>query len=151
MGNFNLHPIQISAIHVGQLYIKINDASAFDTDNEELSRGFNLEVGASEFDEVNKVMHVRLRAAIGRHDDQTDNEDSPINLFVELHGTFDVDTEKFPMQYIERFAMNNAPLLIYPYLREHVMGLTIRAGMPGLILPLFEVPQFKIESISSTE
>lgn len=145
MEKFNLHPIQLSSIRVGQLYIKINDASAFDKDNEEIIKGFNLEVAASEFDESNNVIHVRLRTSIGQNEDHSDNENYPINLLVELHGTFSVDTEKFPIKYLERFAMGNAPLIIYPYLREHVMGLTTRAGIPGLILPLFEVPQFKIE------
>ncbi len=150
MEKFKTHPIQIASIHVRKLYINVNDPSAYD-DAEGYSKNFEMEVAVSEFDETDNLIHVRMRAKIGilageeGSDEFTDDQDSPINLMVDLRGTLEVDPDNFPLDKVEHFAMNNAALLIYPYLREHVMGLTIRAGLPGLILPLFIVPPFKLQ------
>ncbi|MEM8103182.1 protein-export chaperone SecB [Morganella morganii] len=150
MGTFKTHPIQIASIHVGKLYINVNNPMAFEDDAESYSNNFDLEVAVSDFDDVDRLIHVRLRAKIGiingeGSDEFIDDKESPINLMVELRGALEVNTEAFPMDKLEHFSMYNAPLLIYPYLREHVMGLTTRAGLRGLILPLFEVPPFKLQ------
>lgn len=143
MAKFKKHPIQIAALHVSELYIKVNNSSAFD-EHDEYRGKFGLEVGTTDFDEHEDIIQVKMRATIGINEDQTHDHESPINLSVELHGTFEVDVDNFPMDKIDHWAEHNAPFIIYPYLREHVMGLTTRAGIPGLLLPLFEVPLFRV-------
>jgi len=52
-------------------------------------------------------------------------------------GIFEVDEDKFPFKFIQNWAEKNAPLILYPYLREQVFSLSSRAGFGGTLLPLF--------------
>ena len=61
---------------------------------------------------------------------------------VEILGLFNVDDERFPIKSVHSWAKQNAPLILYPYLREQVFSLTSRAGFEGTLLPLFQVPTF---------
>ena len=73
------------------------------------------------------------------------DSESPYRLIIELVGLFHVDEDSFPVNKIEHFARNNAPLLLSPYLRESAYSLTTKCGFTPFILPLYEVPQFRIE------
>lgn len=35
----------------------------------------------------------------------------------------------------KKFAQHNAPAILFPYLREHLSNLSLRAGIPPIILP----------------
>ena len=64
---------------------------------------------------------------------------------VVIGGVFKVDETKFAKADIDDWANRNAPFILYPYLREQAYTLTVRCGFPGIIIPLLEVPTFKIE------
>ena len=61
-----------------------------------------------------------------------------------IGGVFKVDETKFAKTHIEDWANRNAPIILYPYLREQAYALTIRCGYPGLIIPLLTVPTIKV-------
>lgn len=144
---FNTHAIQLVDVKVLKLKIELNsksidnkmDSSVLDASD------FGFYHASTEYNEESKQFAVKVAAII--NDDESTEErcsltDNRFELEVELVGLFEVDEERFPSKFINRFASENAPLLIYPYLREHVYSLTLRAGLTPTMLPLFEVPVF---------
>lgn len=135
--DYKLHAIQLRELRVSELFIKVrheqSGGSAFVPEN------FLLSSGHGKYDEESRAIVVNISAKIG-----TEEESFPYELHVELLGLFEVDPGRFPIVHIEDWAKKNAPLVLYPYLREHVYGLTSRAEVTGVLLPLFEIPTFKI-------
>lgn len=84
---------------------------------------FSLFHGHSGYDNEKKVIAVKIGVEIGK-----EVENTPFELRVAILGGFKVDDEKFPLKFIYSWAEQNAPLILYPYLREQVFNLTSRAG-----------------------
>ncbi|HUT44220.1 MAG TPA: protein-export chaperone SecB [Desulfobacterales bacterium] len=130
-----LHAIQLGSVSVIELYIRANqfpDASIkLDLDDAPLL------VGHSEYDPESKSIQVSVKTEIGM---EKDKGTTPYSMRVELVGDFIVDEDEFPIAQIDDWAVRNAPMILQPYLREHVFALTARAGFYPLILPLIEVP-----------
>lgn len=97
-----------------------------------------LSTGHSKYDQEQHAIAIMIRAEMG------DEEDSLFEMSVELLGIFDVDESQFPLIHIDDWAERNAPLILYPYLREQVYNLTSRIGIDGMLLPLFAIPTFRI-------
>lgn len=136
---YKKHAIQLIDLKV----VKLNIEANLDVDQTVPDEGnFRFYNGTSEYNEDKKVVLVKIGVEMGRG--ASDNDDSPFDLHVELLGVFEVDEEQFPIEHIGDWAKRNAPLVLYPYLREHVHGLTSRAGFDGMLLPLFEVPTFRL-------
>lgn len=147
--DFNYHPIQLREVKVLKLSIEANPE--FDEDNcsKEIS-DFGFYHMHSDYDAEAKAFWVRVKATIGSNDEcdeqpEDEQEQSPFHMEVELVGLFSVDESAFPAEQVESFARQNAPLIVYPYLREHVYSLTNRAGFESTLLPLFEVPVFRLQ------
>ena len=62
------------------------------------------------------------------------NNSSGINIKITMVGAFEIDdNSQFP---IEQFANINAPAIIFPFIREHLASLTMKAGInPPILLP----------------
>lgn len=135
------HAIQLAALKVLELSIKAN-LNMEDPHSQKIGEtDFSLVTGYSEYHKEEHKIGVKISAEI-----EEGQETSPFSLRVELIGIFDVDESRFPIMHIESWAKTNAPLVLYPYLREQVYGLTTRAGFAGILLPLFEIPSFKVNS-----
>lgn len=135
-----LHPIQLISLNVEELYINVkNPPQAEDLS---LDRGeFDLRTGHSEYDKEHQIIVVGVKLEIGIKEPK----ETPFELRVVINGLFKVDETKFQRVNIEDWANRNAPIILYPYVREHAFALTARCGFPGIILPLLEVPVFKLE------
>jgi len=59
------------------------------------------------------------------------NPKPPFRLEVAVEGRFHLDPGESP----ETLARGSGPATLYPYLRDEVGHLTLRAGMPPLLLP----------------
>lgn len=135
---YKKHAIQLVDLKVVKLQIEAN----FDVDQTIPDEGnFRFHNGTSEYNKDKKIVLVKIGVEMG---EGVSENDSPFDLQVELLGVFEVDEEQFPIEHIGHWAERNAPLVLYPYLREHVHGLTSRAGYDGMLLPLFEVPTFNL-------
>ncbi len=133
------HAIQLEGLKVLELSIKANP-NMEDPHSQKISEAdFTLVTGYSEYHKEEHKIGIRISAEVG-----VDQDISPFSLRVELIGIFEVDESRFPIMHIEHWAKTNAPLVLYPYLREQVYGLTTRAGFSGMLLPLMEVPTFKV-------
>jgi preprotein translocase subunit SecB len=134
---FKPHPIQTNSISVRELYIKANEFPDVDKAIEVGEAA--IRVGHSKYDEETKVIVVALKLEGGLEPEKTK---APFTIKVELVGEFQVDESKFPKDQIYNWADRNAPMILMPYLREHVYSLTMRCGFKPMLLPLMEVPVF---------
>ncbi len=135
-----LHPIQLISINIDELYVKVKKHPQ----SADLTLGteeFKLRTGSSKYDEENHIIQVGVKLEIGGEEDQK----SPFDMKIAISGVFKVDETKFEKGHLDDWAKRNAPLILYPYLREQAYALTARCGFPGIILPLLQVPTFKIE------
>jgi len=125
------HPIQLKTLKVLELSIKvIPDHTQLEPNVEQ----FSLFHGHNEYNHKDKRIAVRIGVKMGE-----EVKEVPFELRVEILGIFEVDEDKFPLKFIDNWAEKNAPLILYPYLREHVFSLSSRAGFGGTLLPLFQV------------
>lgn len=134
------HPIQLLNVQVEELSIKALDRVSFA--DKEYPKTFDYTVGRTDFNEETKQIAVKVDLSIKPDEDET--IDRPFSLLVSVSAHFSVDTEVFPMDKIYNWAMHNAPIVILPYVREHVYSLSLRAGFEPVMLPLVEVPTVKI-------
>ncbi len=143
MSKFANHPIQLISVGVKKL-----EAEAFkfpDLTTEPPEDSFSFEFGSSDFDPEEKTIAVGVKIEIGTEDSgkEQDQEETPYALKVELVGHFEVDTDRFDVDNLDHWSRYNAPLLLYPYLREHAFALSARLGFTPVLLPLLQIPSSK--------
>lgn len=136
-GQYKPHAIQLVSLRVVELAVKVDVAAPRDSKLGE----FSIATAASKYNAEKHLINVKMRVVSGEED-----EDSPIKLKVELVGVFKVDESAFPVDKITHWAEHNAPLILYPYLRENVYSLSTRAGFNQALLPLLEIPTFRVNS-----
>lgn len=142
----DLHPIQLVDVVVNKLNVVVNDPRAARDFEGELN--LKIEVGHSELVEGDPNISVGLRIETkpeasevsADSTEQGSPELPPFAVEVELQGNFVVDYAKFSFDNLVRWAEVNAPFVLLPYAREHVYGLALRAGIRGLVFPLFIQP-----------
>jgi preprotein translocase subunit SecB len=98
-------------------------------------------VGHSDYDKENSTIQVATKIEVGM---DKRKPKLPFSMRIELIGVFKVDESNFPVDKIMDWALRNAPIIMFPYLREHAFALTARSGFSPMILPLMQVPAFQI-------
>ncbi len=134
-----IYPIQLISLNVIELYIKIKkpiEPEALELDEKD----FTIYTGHSDYNEEKHLIEISIRLIIG----EGEGDETPFEMRIVLGGAFTVDETKFPKESIIDWAKQNAPIILYPYLREQAFSLTARCGLPGIILPLLTVPTIKI-------
>ncbi|NVM21630.1 MAG: protein-export chaperone SecB [Desulfobacterales bacterium] len=137
---FKPHPINVESVHPRQLSIEALVPPSQDVDVDDLP--LTISVGHSEYDAKRKAFSATLRLQTPKNTPQA--EELPFSLKVEIWAAFSVDETRFSKDDVQDWATRNAPFVLYPYLREHVYALTARCGFRPLLLPLVEVPTFKL-------
>lgn len=133
--NSKLHPVQMRNLIVRELTLKIYnivDAVKYQ------SGDFTLSSGYSEYIKEDKRITVMMKCEIGS--DKKNEVDIPFYLNVEISADFQINNNSFNEEFIYDWADKAAPYILLPYLREHVYSLSIKASIPPILLPLFEVP-----------
>ncbi len=137
---FKPHPISIGEVYVLELSIKVNIPPHSVEESAEIP--YSISVGHSEYDKEKKEIIVGLKLETER--DESRKIEPPYFLTIEIVSNFTIDDKKFPIDHLEDWANRNAPFILYPYLREQAYALTLRCGYKPFILPLVEVPTFKL-------
>ncbi|URG53045.1 protein-export chaperone SecB [Pectobacterium quasiaquaticum] len=148
---FNLHAAQMKSLQILKLSIEVHDPVAAHSDDYSFGE-YALETGHSAFNEEDSTIQVMMRVRSGKFavDDSNDLETNaefssqPISILAEVGSIFFVNTDSFPKDKISNWAEANAPLILYPYVREQVYGLSTRVGIKPVLLPLLEIPTFRI-------
>ncbi|MDA3902457.1 MAG: protein-export chaperone SecB [Desulfuromusa sp.] len=135
--SFGYHPIQLNNIFVRELHIVANNPP----DEEVGVAGDKIAflTGHTEYDQEDQEISVSAKIECGFEEEN----DQPYSIRIAIVGSFHVDEDKFDVKDLEDWARRNAPLILFPYLREHAYALTSRCGFKPLILPLMEVPTFR--------
>lgn len=138
-----LHPMQLEAISVKRLRVDVWDESLAEDFEGDVK--FLFQNGHGELNKEDSTISIGVRAIIGDPPDSSEPAESPTPFFieVELFGVFSVDLARFQERLVPNWARMNAPYLLLPYVREQVYGLASRAGIKGLLVPLFVQPQFR--------
>lgn len=97
---------------------------------------FNIQTGHSKY--INNQMSVGM--IVTGSMPVAEGEESPLSIIVDLFGIFHVDEEVFDVNMLNRWASENAPMILFPFVRENIYALAIRCGISGLMLPLISVP-----------
>lgn len=140
------HAIQIENVFVKELYIVANRPPS---EQEGVDGGeFKLSVGHSEYDPEAKRIGVSVKIEVGLADVEEEKTKLPFSMRIEIVGHFNVDEESFPIEHITHWARSNAPFILLPYLREHAYSLSARCGFKPMLLPLLEIPTFKLPQSS---
>ncbi|MDR6453883.1 protein-export chaperone SecB [Variovorax paradoxus] len=132
-----LHPIQLHEIVVSQISCVINDPVAAKEFEGEIDLA--IQSGTSDIEPGDSHVAVGIKATVTTVKKIDDK--SIFEIFVDLNGQFIVDLERFKFEHLEEWSRTNAPFLLIPYVREHVYGMALRAGISGLILPLLIQPR----------
>lgn len=142
-----LHAIQLSSVQTRELFFRLN--GSIDEDFEALCKEhLELRSAHAEFNKEDKTIHVGLRLSLGMGKETK----LPISMRVEVVGTFTVNTNDFPEDKIDDWATQNAPIILYPFIREHSYALAIRCGTPPIMLPLIQVPTITAqEKVNTTD
>ena len=137
-----LHGIQLEGLRVIELNLNVHDLDAAQRPGLELP--VRTTVGVTEFDEEAFVIGVGLVCTLG--DDGSTEGREPSAFFIKVHilGQFKVDLARFPRKHVLDWAQKNAPVLLLPFLREHIYGLALRAGIKDIILPLVTLPVYRL-------
>ncbi|MGA2331310.1 MAG: protein-export chaperone SecB [Syntrophales bacterium] len=136
------HPITIESVFPTKLEIKANVRPEPLFDYGEIL--YKLSVGTTEYDKKKKIISVGLKFET----EEVKNKKNPFDMAIELLAFFKVDESKFSPKDVPHWANHNAPYILYPYMREQVYALTVRAGFKPLLLPLVGVPTFQAEKKS---
>ncbi len=136
--NIKKHPINLSKISIIKLSIEI-----FNLDKSKNLKDikFNISTGHTDFNVESKKISVGLKVEIG-----LDKEEKlPLAVAVEVSGLFRVNDDEFPLEKIDVWAKENAPLILWPYIREQIYSLSIRCGISPIVLPTLVVPTLSIK------
>jgi len=134
------HPIQLVNLGVKELFMRPNRPPDVTVTVD--PKDCSIKVYSTPYDSKAKTIAVSLKLESGI---EADKSKAPYAMKIELIGIFEVDEKQFPVEHVSEWAMTGAPFILFPYLREHAFGLSTRCGFKPLLLPLLEVPTFKIE------
>ncbi len=100
---------------------------------EKINNNINLSLNVKQGDPIfNVTLNLDFKSK------QADKDIS--NAKISIIGVFEIEGKK--PDYFENFCYINAPAIIYPYIREHLAMLTLKAGVPPVNLPPFNFVAF---------
>jgi len=137
------HAIQLQTVRVMETTLIVYQSDKALASNQEAN--FKFQVSVNQFDADKRTIVVRIRGEVGS--EKTAQEaipESPFYIRVALAGKFSVDIDNFPVNEVENWGKMNAPIILYPFLREHIYGLASRAGIKEVIIPMLTLPMYKI-------
>ncbi len=133
------HPIQLS--YVGVKEITFRSPRLPSALNADAIEGPTFAVGRSDYDPEAKTIQVINRIEMSLPGTET------FVFRVELVSEFKVDDTVFPAEKVNDWADRAAFYVVFPYLREEVYALSVRVGMKPIILPLLQLPTYRLEKV----
>jgi len=81
---------------------------------------------------------------VAKTDPEKTGLDLPYTLVVRVHGQFEVLSDAFPSDKLEKWAHLNGTAVLLPFLRETVHSITAKSGFKPFIMPLIEAPLYRV-------
>jgi preprotein translocase subunit SecB len=139
--NANLYAIQPTFFAVREIhFVSHRPPSANDRIDQSSVR---VTEKVSPFNEETKRLQVSLEAKFG-FEVEASATPPPFSVKVVITAEFAI-SDAFPRDRVQEWAVVNAPFVIFPYLRERLYYITAQAGYPPILLPLLQIPTFKVE------
>lgn len=135
-GSLPLHDVQLVGVIVTEISLKRFPVLV--TNNAKHPLTIDTQVAAVSQSDTEHQIHLDISI------DSTE-EEKPFSLFISMLGQVRSDREVMPEDFA-KFADRSGYLLLWPYARELVSDLTVRCGLPPLILPTLAVTQEVRES-----
>ncbi len=102
--------------------------------NAEINIDIDIQTDVGSGIDENNIFNVGLSAKVMG---KSNNEELMLDIFVKMVGIFEIIGK--PELSFESFTHINAQAIIYPYLREHISYITLKAGIPPVILPILNM------------
>lgn len=134
------HPIQLINIFVDELHATVFDRVSF-ADNQ-YPKTFEYTVFSTEFDADDSTIAVKVEFTIQPADEEL--IDRPFSMKIVVSAVFSVDTDTFPVEMLNDWSFNNAPVVLIPFIRENAYALSSRIGFEPVLIPMIEVPTVRI-------
>jgi preprotein translocase subunit SecB len=129
-----LHDIRLNDVKVLELFVRSNERPTPTVGAKPEQFSFHSE--HSPYDLERKSIRVWTTAEIGMGKSPA----TPFSMRIQIIGFFSVDEEKFDIGLLDHWAERNAPMILYPFVREHAYALSARCGFQPVILPLMVLP-----------
>lgn len=131
----NISDYNFLGYKVSKIYFDIDDK--FDFSKAEFEQNVSVGRGLSADDK--RFVEVKLNVKIN-------SKDELLKIEVEMKGGFKANPEMSDEMF-EKLSSQNAPAIMYPFLRAIVASFSSQAGIPSIIMPLmnFTLRQEKIE------
>jgi preprotein translocase subunit SecB len=140
MSRTTYHPMQLNYLGIRELSIKSNRPPEGTIGAAAEKVTFSLSY-PDNFDATKNAFSITVALEVGM---EAETEE-PYSMKIELRGFFSVDTANFDPKNVPDWSQEGAMFVLYPFLREHAYALSSRAGFKPLLLPLLEVPTFRVE------
>jgi preprotein translocase subunit SecB len=149
---YKKHPIQLIQLEYRECSLQVRELDEEDSGADEAQDGeqleddeFQLIVGTVPYEKGSNLKYIKLECrTYGLPQGKKDHPG--FDVVVDVSGVFSVDESQFPAEYVDDWGNKNAPLVLYPYVREAVTSMNYRCGIVDVPLPLFSIPSFRIES-----
>jgi len=109
---------------------------------EELKRSITIEIRTKNevesFTEQQLLINVSFKV-IGHEADKDENRLFEIDFTFTLKYSLLENNEKFNEEVIDLFVKNNVPLNVWPYARELISSITVRMGLPALVIGTYKI------------
>lgn len=135
------YPIQATFIVVRELHFISHRPPRASDRIDQSSVRITQKVGP--FSEETKRIQVSLEADFGFEAEET-AQPPPFSVRVAITAEFAI-SDTFPRDKIQQWAVANSAFVIFPYLRERLYYITVQGGYPPILLPLMQIPTFKVE------
>ena len=99
----------------------------------EINFDYNFKISDDEMSSTSK-----LEIKVSANSNKGDEIEKKIDLTVEYVGIFSVDSEEKNMT-LEEFLSGSAPAILYQHAREHILSLTLKAGLKPIYLPVTNI------------
>lgn len=125
------HPIQLIDIRVNDITFKrMNDSVG------EINVTSRVAFGKAVYSPDVEIIKCGVKAECqGKHDNEIE-----FILTVEIIGIFSIEKATFSIDMVPAWQEKNAPYILMPFLREQVYSLSLRTGIPQIIIPMAIVP-----------
>ena len=114
------------------IFEKINIETNPEFKPEDIGKGLDVDISLNangNIDKTRNLLVLELETSVFKN-----TKNRPFYIFIKAIGFFSVKN-KGDVQILEEFSKVNAPAIIFPFVRETIADLTLKAGFSPLLLP----------------
>jgi preprotein translocase subunit SecB len=120
----------INIVLIDSEFKNLNSLKAHNTEEySKLKRNINIEIGK------NTDSQIIQSFVTVTYQSEFENGEKEIECKIKMGASFEILGEGDKRLDPEKFSTINGPAIIFPYIREYLSSLSIKAGIPPIVLP----------------